>query len=58
MIVPTTVFLLSLPRDFMSRAQMAMIMSPSISLPFSSTIRQRSASPSKATPASRPCSRT
>jgi len=56
MIVPTTVFLLSLPRAFMSFAQMAMITSPSISWPFSSTIRQRSASPSNATPASMPCS--
>ena len=53
MIVPTTVFFSSLPRDFISAAQMAITKSPSTRLPLSSTARQRSASPSNATPASR-----
>ena len=58
MTVVTTVLVSSRPRSFMCLAQMYMILSPETTSPFSSTARQRSASPSKAKPTSSPSSRT
>ena len=54
----TTVSLARWPVSAIAIARIARIWSPSTSLPSWSTARQRSASPSRAKPASAPCSRT
>ena len=54
----TSVSSVSVPRSFIATARIAMIWSPSTTLPSASTARQRSASPSWAMPTSAPCSRT
>ena len=58
MTVATRMSSLSLPASLRATARMAMIWSPSTTLPSWSTARQRSASPSWAMPRSAPCSST
>ena len=56
--VATTVLSERIPLSFISNAHIAIILSPSTSVPFSSTAKTRSASPSNASPASAPHSLT
>ena len=58
MTVATRVSCASAPRSFRASARIAMIWSPSTSLPAASTARQRSASPSRAMPRSAPAATT